>query len=71
MSLLNAHTSAGGRSITTPELIQFLYDAKGSAGEVRSVCYVMDRMKVFEHLKSEISDLKSSARAHPIRTALQ
>lgn len=48
---------------TTPELLQFLYYAKGSAGEVRSICHVLERMKPFEHLKSEISDLKSQARS--------
>ncbi|MCF7855621.1 MAG: four helix bundle protein [Candidatus Pacebacteria bacterium] len=47
---------------STAELIQFLYYAKGSAGEVRSICHVLLRMPVFEHLKSQISDLKSRAR---------
>jgi len=47
---------------TTPELLQFLYYAKGSAGEVRSICHVIERIKAFGHLKSQISDLKSSAR---------
>lgn len=48
---------------TTPELIQFLYYAKGSAGEVRSICYVMEALPFLSHLKSEIADLKSLARA--------
>jgi len=48
---------------TTPELLQFLYYAKGSAGEVRSICHVIERMVVFNHLKSEISNLKSLARS--------
>ncbi|MBM4152386.1 MAG: four helix bundle protein [Kiritimatiellaceae bacterium] len=48
---------------TTPELIQFLYYSKGSAGEVRSICYVIERLGAFGHLKSEISDLKSVARS--------
>lgn len=48
---------------TTSELIQFLYYAKGSAGEVRSICHVLERMKHFEHLKSQIADLKSLARS--------
>ena len=47
---------------TTPELIQFLYYAKGSAGEVRSICHVLERIRAFGHLKSEISNLKSLAR---------
>jgi len=47
---------------TTPELLQFLYYAKGSAGEVRSICFVMEKLPFLKHLKSEISDLKSLAR---------
>jgi four helix bundle protein len=46
---------------TTPELITFLYYAKGSAGEVRSICHVIDRLSYFDHLKSQISDIKSLA----------
>jgi four helix bundle protein len=46
---------------TTQELITFLYYSKGSAGEVRSICHVIDRLAAFNHLKSEISDLKSLA----------
>jgi len=48
---------------TTAELIQFLYYAKGSAGEVRSICHVMDRLKALGHLKSGITDLRSLARS--------
>jgi len=48
---------------TTPELLQFLYYAKGSAGEVRSICHVIERIKAFGHLKSEISNLRSLARS--------
>src|SRR5271169_2470894 len=44
---------------TTSELLAFLYIARGSAGEVRSMLSVMDRMEAFLDLKSEISDLKS------------
>ena len=46
---------------TTPELISFVYYARGSAGEVRSILCLLERMRRFEHLKSEISDLKSRA----------
>jgi len=46
---------------TTSELLAFLYIARGSAGEVRSMLCVMDRMPAFSELKSEISDLKSQA----------
>jgi four helix bundle protein len=44
---------------TTNELLSFLYIARGSAGEVRSMLCVMERMAVFSDLKSEISNLKS------------
>lgn len=46
---------------TTQELISFLYYARGSAGEIRSILSVMDRLGGLEDLKSEISNLKSSA----------
>ena len=46
---------------TTSELIQFLYYAKGSAGEVRSICYVIEKIEIFQHLKSQISDIKKIA----------
>ena len=43
---------------TTNELLSFLYIARGSAGEARSMLCVMERMAVFSDLKSEISNLK-------------
>lgn len=44
---------------TTKELINFLYIARGSAGEVRSMlCFLADRPG-FSNFKSEISNLKS------------
>jgi len=46
---------------TTQELLTFLYIARGSAGEVRSMLCLMERMEGFSDLKSEISDLKSLA----------
>jgi four helix bundle protein len=46
---------------TTQELLTFLYMARGSAGEVRSMLCLMERMPVLENLKSEISNLKSLA----------
>ena len=48
---------------STNELLQFLYIARGSAGEVRSMLCVMDRMPSFADLKSEISNLKSQSEA--------
>lgn len=41
---------------TTAELLSFLYIARGSAGEVRSMLHFLDRLP---NLKSEISNLKS------------
>ncbi len=46
---------------TTQELLTFLYIARGSAGEVRSMLLLIERLPYFAHLKSQISDLKSSA----------
>ena len=46
---------------TTPELLTFLYIARGSAGEVRSMLCLFERMSAFGNLKSEISNLKSLA----------
>jgi len=46
---------------TTQELLTFLYIARGSAGEVRSMLCLLERLAHFGHLKSQISDLKSLA----------
>jgi four helix bundle protein len=46
---------------TTPELLTFLYIARGSAGESRSILCVCERLPFFDHLKSQISDLKARA----------
>jgi four helix bundle protein len=47
---------------TTQELLTFLYVARGSAGEVRSMLCLMERIGGFADLKSEISDLTSKGR---------
>ena len=44
---------------STAELIAFLYIARGSAGEVRSMLHFVDRCSEANHLKSQISNLKS------------
>jgi len=44
---------------TTNELLLFLYYARGSAGEVRSMLGVMERSAHFRDLKSQISNFKS------------
>jgi four helix bundle protein len=46
---------------TTQELLTFLYIARGSAGEVRSMLCLLERLPYFGHLKLEISDLKTVA----------
>src|SRR5262245_45186397 len=46
---------------TTQELITFLYIARGSAGEVRSMLLLLTRMPKFSDLKSQISNLRSRA----------
>jgi four helix bundle protein len=46
---------------TTKELLQFVYIARGSAGEVRSMLSLLLRRKWAEHLKAEILKLKSAA----------
>ena len=48
---------------TTQELLTFLYIARGSAGEVRSMLCLFERLPAFVDLKSEISNLKSKAEA--------
>src|SRR5580700_11420437 len=44
---------------TTQELLTFLYIARGSAGEVRSMLCLLERLLHSADLKSETRDLKS------------
>lgn len=46
---------------STAELLAFLYIARGSAGEVRSMLHFADGLPDADHLKSQISNLKSLA----------
>ena len=46
---------------STNELLAFLYIARGSAGEVRSMLCLLERLPAFSPLKSEICNLKSAA----------
>lgn len=46
---------------TTKELLAFLYIARGSAGEVRSMLCFLERRAACDDFKSEISNLKSIA----------
>ncbi len=43
---------------TTKELLAFLYIARGSAGEVRSMLHVLNGWSGFGNFKSQITDLK-------------
>ncbi|HKP72151.1 MAG TPA: four helix bundle protein [Pyrinomonadaceae bacterium] len=43
---------------TTQELLTFLYIARGSVGEVRSMLCLFEQLPAFDDLKSEISNLK-------------
>ena len=49
---------------TTQELLTFLYIARGSAGEFRSMLCLIERFPAFADLKSEISHLKFKAESH-------
>jgi four helix bundle protein len=44
---------------TTNELLAFIYIARGSAGEVRSMLCFLERRKGYDNFKSQISNLKS------------
>ena len=46
---------------TTNELLEFIYIARGSAGEVRSMLCLVERLARFAHLQSQIPNLKSLA----------
>lgn len=60
MSISN-NIAEGFERGTTLETLTFLYIARGSAGETRSVLCLCERLPGFSDLKSEISDLKSRA----------
>ena len=46
---------------TTQELLTFIYIARGSAGEVRSMLCLFEKLAFLSDLKSQISNLKSLA----------
>ena len=46
---------------TNNELLTFLYIARGSAGEVRSMLSLLERLPQFDNLKFQISNLKLQA----------
>ncbi len=48
---------------TTRELIAFLYIARGSSGEVRSMLHLLERDSRFDHLKSQRAELMALVRS--------
>lgn len=46
---------------TNQELLTFLYISRGSAGEVRSMLCLLERLPAFKDLETEILNLKSRA----------
>ena len=46
---------------TNNELLNFLYIARGSAGEVRSMLCLLERLPAFDNLKFQISNFKLQA----------
>lgn len=60
MSISN-NVAEGFERGTTQETLTFLYIARGSSGETRSVLYLCERLPGLADLKSEISDLKKMA----------
>jgi len=58
---ISNNTAEGFERGSTAELLAYLYIARGSAGETRSMLCFTERCPGAEHLKSQISDLKSLA----------
>ena len=58
---ISSNIAEGFERGTTQELLTFLYIARGSAGEVRSLLCLLERLPVFSDLISEISNSKSLA----------
>ena len=48
---------------TNNDLLNFLYIARGSSGEVRSMLYLLDRLPRFQSVASEIPQLRNRAEA--------
>jgi four helix bundle protein len=46
---------------STAELLQFLYYARGSAGEVRSVLCIMERIELLSDLSDELEQFRSDS----------
>lgn len=46
---------------TTNELLNFIYIARGSAGEVRSMTHLLERLPAFAQLKTDVFDIRGRA----------
>lgn len=46
---------------TTQETLTFIYIAKGSSGEVRSLTYLLERLSSFSELKPKVLNLRARA----------
>jgi four helix bundle protein len=46
---------------TTQETLTFIYISRGSAGEVRSLSYLLEQLAAFREMLSEILDMRSRA----------
>ncbi len=46
---------------TTNELLNFIYISRGSAGEVRSMTHLLERLPAFASLKAEVFDIRGRA----------
>lgn len=53
--------SEGFERGTNNELLMFLYIARGSAGEVRSMCALFDRVLAFAELKDDSRNVRAKA----------
>jgi four helix bundle protein len=58
---ISNNTAEGFERGTTQELLTFIYIARGSAGEARSMLCLLNLLPNFANLKSEISNLRSLA----------
>ena len=58
---ISSNIAEGFERGTTQELLTFLYIARGSAGEVRSLMCLLETLPAFMNFKSEIPNLKSAA----------
>jgi four helix bundle protein len=56
---ISSNIAEGFERGTHEELLTFLYIARGSAGEARSLLVLMERIPGFEERRSELADLRS------------